>query len=170
MPAIQQTPAATHPSGDNRFKMLEATMRRQRYEPDSLLEILHAAQELFGFLDQGVLVHISRSLRIPPSRVYGVATFYNFFTLEPRGAHTCVVCLGTACYVKGTAGILAAIERSYAIRAGDTTADGQLSLVTARCLGACGVAPAAVFDEQVAGGLTVDATLRRLRDWTGHER
>ena len=80
------------------------------------------------------------------------------------------MCLGTACYVKGTAGILAAIERSYAIRAGDTTADGQLSLVTARCLGACGVAPAAVFDEQVAGGLTVDATLRRLRDWTGHER
>lgn len=160
----------SHPSGDNRFKILEATMRRHRYEPDALLEILHAAQELFGFLELDVLLHVAQRLRVPPSRVYGVATFYNFFTLKPRGTHTCVVCLGTACYVKGAAAILSSIERAYGIEDGETTADGALSLVTARCLGACGLAPAAVFDHEVAGGQTADAALLRLNAWRVSER
>jgi bidirectional [NiFe] hydrogenase diaphorase subunit len=159
-----------HPSGDNRFKMLDATMRRHRYEPDALLEVLHAAQERFGYLEVDVLFYIGRCLKVPPSRVYGVATFYNLFSLKPKGAHTCVVCMGTACYVKGTAAILSSIEMSYGIKAGETTADGTLSLVTARCLGACGLAPAVVFDNDVAGRVTADGTLQRLRTWTGHER
>jgi bidirectional [NiFe] hydrogenase diaphorase subunit len=167
MPA---TAAVPHPSGDNRFKLLDAAMRRHRYQPDALLEILHTAQELFGFLEIDCLIYIGRCLKVPPSRVFGVATFYNFFSLKPKGEHTCVVCMGTACYVKGTAAILSAVERAHGIKAGETTADGKLSLVTARCLGACGLAPAVVFDNEVAGGLTIETTLDRLKAMDGHER
>lgn len=145
-------------------------MKRHRYEPDSLLEVLHTAQELFGFLNTDVLWHVTRALRVPPSRVFGVATFYNFFSLAPRGAHTCVVCMGTACYVKGSAAVLAAIEAAHGIRSGETTPDGALSLVTARCLGACGIAPAMVFDDRIVGGITVDGALHQLNAWTSHER
>src|SRR6185503_19287908 len=94
-------PTQPHPSGDNRFKILEATMKRLQYQPDALIEVLHKAQELFGYLSTDLLITIARSLKLPPSRVYGVATFYHFFSLAPQGEHTCAVCLGTACYVKG---------------------------------------------------------------------
>jgi bidirectional [NiFe] hydrogenase diaphorase subunit len=164
-------PPAAKVAGDNRLKILDATMKRHRYEPDSLLEVLHTAQERFGYLDNDVLLHIVRSLHVPPSRVFGVATFYNFFSLKPKGEHTCVVCMGTACYVKGTASILSAIEKACRIKAGETTGDGRVSVVTARCLGACGIAPAVVFDTDVAGGVTADAALQRVGAWmAGHER
>src|SRR6266545_3334081 len=174
MPAVEtgQKPvgAATkaHPSDDNRFKLLEATMKRHQYQPDALIEVLHTAQELFGYLAPDLLLYIARSLHLPPSRVYGVATFYHFFSLEPKGAHTCVICMGTACYVKGAAGILAALEHETGLRAGTTAADGSLSLLTARCLGACGIAPAAVFDGTVAGHQTPEAVLECVKGWRAH--
>ena len=155
-----------HPSGDKRFKLLDVAIKRHQYRQDALIELLHAAQELFGYLEDDVLIYVGRSLRVPLSRVYGVATFYNFFSLKPNGEHTCVVCLGTACYVKGAGTLLAAIEARKGVRAGETTADGKLSLVTARCLGACGIAPAAVFDGEVAGKVTTEAALARLTRWT----
>src|SRR5919108_1053330 len=105
MTAIEDTqkpanvPAKTHPSGDNRFKLLEATMKRHQYQPDALIEVLHKAQELFGYLSTDLLLYVAHSLKLPPSRAYGVATFYHFFSLAPKGEHTCAVCLGTACYV-----------------------------------------------------------------------
>src|SRR5690242_13703482 len=107
-----QTPAATRPheSGDKRFKMLDAAMKRHGFRGDALLEILHQAQELFGFLADDVLVHVGRSLRLPLSRVYGVATFYNHFALAPKGAHTCTICMGTACYVRGAGEIVGAVS------------------------------------------------------------
>ena len=114
MTAIEDTqkpagaPAKPHPSGDNRFRILEATMKRHQYQPDALIEVLHKAQELFGYLSTDLLITIARSLKLPPSRVYGVATFYHFFSLAPQGEHSCAVCLGTACYVKGAAALLAA--------------------------------------------------------------
>ena len=92
-------PFLPHPSGDKRFKLLDVAIKRHQYRQDALIELLHAAQELFGYLDDDVLIYIGRSLRAPLSRVYGVATFYNFFSLKPQGEHTCVVCMGTACYV-----------------------------------------------------------------------
>src|SRR5215468_12007021 len=113
MTAIEDTqkpagaPAKTHPSGDNRFKILEATMKRHQYQPDALIEVLHKAQELFGYLSTDLLITIAHSLKLPPSRVYGVATFYHFFSLAPKGEHSCVVCMGTACYVRRAASILA---------------------------------------------------------------
>lgn len=154
---------AQHPSGDNRYKLLEATMKRLQYQPDALIEVLHKAQELFGYLSNDLLLFVAYSLKLPPSRVYGVATFYHFFSLAPQGAHTCVVCLGTACYVRGAASLLAAVERETGIKAGSTTPDRQFSLSTARCLGACGIAPAAVFDGAVTGHQTAETLIDRVR-------
>jgi bidirectional [NiFe] hydrogenase diaphorase subunit len=153
---------SSHPSGDKRFKMLDAAMKRHQFQADALLEILHQAQELFGFLADDVLVYVARGLRLPSSRVYGVATFYNFFTLKPKGAHTCTVCMGTACYVKGAGEILAALEARHGVKAGETTPDGQLSVVVARCVGACGIAPAVVYDAEVTGQQTPASVLARV--------
>lgn len=161
-------PAAAHPSGDNRFKLLEATMKRNQYQPDALIEVLHTAQELFGSLAPDLLLYIAHSLKMPPSRVYGVATFYHFFSLAPKGEHTCVVCMGTACYVKGAAGILAALERQSGLHAGATAPDGSLSILTARCLGACGIAPAAVFDGVVAGHQNEETVVAHVKGWREH--
>jgi bidirectional [NiFe] hydrogenase diaphorase subunit len=159
-----QTPP--HPSGDRRFKLLDVAIKRHQFRQDALIEVLHTAQELFGFLDNDVLLYVGRALRVPASRVYGVATFYNFFSMKPPGQHTCVVCMGTACYVKGAGQILDALEKKYDIKSGETTPDGKVSLVTARCLGACGLAPAVVFDGEVAGKIGTQQTLERVRPWT----
>src|SRR5208283_400188 len=137
--------ALDHASGDKRFKILEAHMKKFQYRQDALIEILHKAQELFGFLEDDLLLFVSYKLKLPPSRVYGVATFYHFFSLKPQGQHTCVVCLGTACYVKGADKILAAIEGHSKIKPGETTPDNRVSLLTARCISACGIAPAVVY-------------------------
>jgi bidirectional [NiFe] hydrogenase diaphorase subunit len=149
-------------SGDNRMRILEATMKRHQYQPDALIEVLHKAQELFGFLSPDLLTSIAQNLHLPPSRVYGVATFYHFFSLAPQGKHSCTVCLGTACYVKGAAELLKELEQYAGIGAGETTTDGQFSLVVARCLGACGIAPAAVFDGEVIGHAVAADLVRRL--------
>ena len=90
--------------------MLDASMKRQRFQPDALIEVLHTAQELFGYLQDDILLYVAHGLKLPPSRVYGVATFYHFFTFTPKGAHTCVVCMGTACYVKGAETLLATVR------------------------------------------------------------
>jgi bidirectional [NiFe] hydrogenase diaphorase subunit len=159
------TATTPHPSGDKRFKMLDAAMKRHGFRGDALLEILHQAQELFGFLADDVLVYVGRSLRLPPSRVYGVATFYNHFALEPKGAHTCTVCMGTACYVKGAGEIVGAIAELAGVEPGETTRDGELSLVEARCVGACGIAPAVVFDGEVLGKQTAASVVDRVKGW-----
>jgi bidirectional [NiFe] hydrogenase diaphorase subunit len=155
----------SHPSGDKRFKLLEVTMKRHQFRSDSLIEVLHAAQELFGFLEQDLLFFIAHHLKLPPSKVFGVATFYNFFSLRPKGEHTCVVCTGTACYVKGADDLLRAIERLAGIKASETTPNGKLSLVTARCLGACGIAPAVVLDGTVKGKETPESVVCQLKGW-----
>jgi len=154
-----------HASGDKRFKILEVHMKRHQYRADALIEVLHKAQELFGFLDNDLLFFIAYSLKLPPSRVYGVATFYHFFTLKPQGKHTCVVCMGTACYVKGGEKVLNAVQERAKIRPGETTPDNQLSLLTARCIGACGIAPAVVYDGQVAPKQTPEAALQKVNQW-----
>ncbi|WP_129628806.1 bidirectional hydrogenase complex protein HoxE [Candidatus Oscillochloris fontis] len=143
-------------AGDTRLKILEATMKRNQYRPDALIEVLHKAQEIYGFLSPDLLVRIARSLHLPPSRVYGVATFYHFFSLVPQGAHTCTICLGTACYVRGASELIARAEDVAGIAAGHTTPDGKLSLASVRCIGACGIAPAVVIDGNVTGHMTSD--------------
>jgi bidirectional [NiFe] hydrogenase diaphorase subunit len=157
--------APDHPSGDKRFKLLEVAMKRHQHQQHALIEVLHAAQQLFGYLSVDLLYFIARQLKLPPSRVYGVATFYHFFTLKPHGEHTCVVCTGTACYVKGADALIGAVEKMAHVKSGETTADGKLSLLTARCLGACGIAPAVVLDEAVKGQQTPDSLRRELKGW-----
>src|SRR5690606_24219906 len=100
---------------------------------------------------------------------YGVATFYHFFSLAPQGEHTCAVCLGTACFVKGAATLLAALEHEAGVKAGETTPDNRLSLMTARCLGACGIAPAVVYDGNVAGYQSPEQALEGVKGWLAHE-
>ncbi|MEM8830691.1 MAG: bidirectional hydrogenase complex protein HoxE [Cyanobacteria bacterium P01_G01_bin.19] len=167
MPTTKTEPIL-HSSGDKRFRMLTATMKRYQYAPDALIEVLHQAQELFGYLEEDLLLYIAHSLKLPPSRVYGVATFYHFFSLKQKGAHTCVVCMGTACYVKGSANLLSTLEREYHVEAGETTSDNQLSLVTARCLGACGIAPAVVVDGNVEGHQTTESVVNRVKGCLHH--
>ncbi|HWZ93697.1 MAG TPA: bidirectional hydrogenase complex protein HoxE [Opitutaceae bacterium] len=158
--------ALEHASGDKRFRILEAHMKKFQFKQDALIEILHKAQELFGFLEDDLLFFVASKLKLPPSRVYGVATFYHFFRLKPQGEHTCVVCMGTACYVKGADKIISAIEAHTKIKPGETTPDNKLSLLTARCIGACGIAPAVTYDGQVAPKQTPASALEKLKSWT----
>jgi bidirectional [NiFe] hydrogenase diaphorase subunit len=165
---VQHTTKPTAPSTDKRWRIVDATMRRNGYQPSALIEALHSVQEAFGYLDTDALRYVAESLHTAPSRVFGVATFYHYFMLKPQGEHSCVVCTGTACYIKGAKQLLEALEERLAIRPGQTTADGQVSLLTARCLGSCGLAPAAIFDGEVAGMLAADDVRERLTRWTQH--
>ncbi len=163
-----QSTFASRLATDARLKTLAATMKRHQYQPDALIEVLHTAQELFGYLDPDLLLHIANSLKLPPSRVYGVATFYHFFSLKPKGEHTCVVCMGTACYVKGAATLVKTVEEFAEVKSGETRADGKISLIQARCIGACGIAPALVLDGQVVGKQTPESVIHHLKGWLGH--
>jgi len=153
------------PSQDKRWKIVDAKMRRYGYQGHALIETLHAVQQSFGYLDEEALKFVAKALHVPPSRVYGVSTFYNLFTLKPQGVHTCVVCLGTACYVKGAERVLAAIEKAAGIKSGETTPDNQLSLLTVRCIGACAIAPAVVYDGNVSGKQTPEQAAEKLKGY-----
>lgn len=153
------------PSDDKRWRIVKATMRRHGYARDALIETLHTVQESFGYLDETSLDYVAQSLRVPMSQVYGVSTFYHLFSLKPAGKHTCVLCTGTACYIKGIPKMLEAIETEFDVKDGETTPDDLLSLMTARCLGACGIAPVAVCDGEVMGKATTEKLLDRLQGW-----
>jgi len=153
---------AEAPSADKRWKIVEATARRHGREAHALIETLHTVQECFGYLDETALRYVAHVLSTPLSRVYGAATFYHFFTLKPKGKHTGVVCTGTACYIKGAPALLTAIEKRYGVKPGETTEDDQLSVLTARCLGSCGLAPAVVVDGAVLGKVSPAQTLERI--------
>lgn len=156
---------ATAPTDDKRWRLVDATMRRVGHQSRGLIETLHTVQEAFGYLDEQALRYVANSLRVPLSRAYGVATFYHFFTLKPAGEHTCVVCMGTACYIKGAPQLLAAVQHELEIVPGETTENGKISLLTARCLGSCGLAPAVVYDREVEGKVTAQALREHLIKW-----
>ncbi|PID86694.1 MAG: hydrogenase HoxE [Chloroflexi bacterium] len=152
------------PSDDKRWRIVQGTMRRNGYARHSLIETLHTVQESFGYLDEDSLHFVAESLRVPLSQVYGVSTFYHLFSLKPAGKHTCVVCTGTACYIKGAPDLLNTIKENYDIQPEETTKDGELSLLTARCVGSCGLGPVALVDGEVAGKLTPEKMLGRLQE------
>ena len=137
-------------------------MRRLGDRPEALIEALHAAQEAFGYLDDDALGFVGDTLGVPHSRVFGVATFYSFFTLKPQGDHTCVVCTGTACYINGAGDILDAFEQRLQVKPNGTTEDNKLSLLTARCIGACSLAPAVVVDGEMKGKAVTDELMAEL--------
>jgi bidirectional [NiFe] hydrogenase diaphorase subunit len=163
--ALKAKDESSKRSDDPRWRKVNRVMRLHGYRPDALIETLHMVQDSFGFLELDALKYVAQTLQVPLSRVYAVATFYHFFTLKPPGRHTCVVCMGTACYISGAAHIIRDIQQSLHIEPGETTADGAISLVTARCLGSCGLAPAVVLDGDIKGKMTSPAVLETLERW-----
>jgi bidirectional [NiFe] hydrogenase diaphorase subunit len=144
-------------------------MRRYGHKASSLIEVLHTVQESFGYLDAVSLRFVASSLRLPLSEVYGVATYYHFFSLKPPGEHTCVVCMGTGCYVKGAGNLMKAIEDVAHVSAGETTPDQKVSVVAARCIGSCSLAPAVVMDGEVIPKAQPEAVKDQLRRWMCHD-
>ncbi len=134
---------------DARYKAVFATMAKHRKRHDALIEVLHTTEDVFGYIPLEAMRFIGSEMRIAPSRIYGVVTFYHFFSLKPKGDHTCTVCTGTACYVKGSQKIVDHIEKNFYVKPGTVTADNRLGLQTARCVGACGLAPVVIVDAEI---------------------
>lgn len=161
-PAVNAPLPENGAEDDPREKMLTTQLKKVRYRADALIEVLHAVQDIYGYLDPVQLRRVADELQLPPSRVLGVATFYHLFTFEPKGEHTCTVCTGTACFVKGADELIAAVERELGVAEGQTRADNALSLMQARCVGACGLAPVALVDGVVVGKASPAALIEAL--------
>jgi bidirectional [NiFe] hydrogenase diaphorase subunit len=152
------------PSNDKRWKLVNATMRRNGYAEHALIEALHSVQDAFGFLDETAMRFVAGSLDLPLSKVFGVATFYHLFMLEPKGRNACVICTGTACYIKGADDLVDSIEQRFDVVPGGTTEDESLSVLSARCVGACGLAPAVVLNGKVLGKVSGEDLLTKLEE------
>ena len=134
---------------------------------DSLIPILQEVQEAQGYLSQEAVIEIGRHLRLPASKIFGVATFYNQFRFQPLGKNHIQVCRGTACHVKGSAAVLEAVQKELNVTAGQTTRDGLFSLEVVACIGACGLAPVVSINGEFHAGVTPDsirAILRSVRE------
>ncbi len=168
MVSLSPAPAAPAiPKNDPRIRRIMTLMNASGKKRDALIQVLHAVQELFGYLPRQVIEMIAKELRLPASQVYGVVTFYHFFTLKPHGEHTCVVCTGTACYVKGAHALLDEMNKGFQIKPGDVTKDNKLGLQTARCIGSCGLAPAVVYDGEVMPRMKPEDIVAKMREKLG---
>mgnify|MGYP001028952142 CR=1 FL=1 len=152
------------PTDDKRWRIVGTTMRRYGYSPQGLIETLHSVQEAFGYLDDDSLHYVAKSLSVPLSKAYGVATFYHFFSLKPPAEHNCVVCLGTACYIKGSDHMVEALSEAFNVEHGDITEDGSFALLSAHCVGACGLAPVAVVDGEIVGKLEPEDIVEAVQE------
>lgn len=162
MPAYQMPPL---PSEDKRWKIVNGTMRRHGYAKQALIETLHTVQSSFGFLDDDSIKFVAKSLRVPLSQAYGVVTFYHHFSLKPPAAHTCTICTGTACYIKGADKLVAEGEKFLKVKQGESTPDGKIALMTARCVGACGRAPVVLIDGELVAHLDSIAMVEQFERW-----
>jgi NADH:ubiquinone oxidoreductase subunit E len=140
----------------DKYAALQQVIEELKNEPGCLMPVMQRAQDIFGYLPEDVQNIIAKGLDIPVSDVYGVATFYAQFNLEPKGKYITSVCLGTACYVKGAQLVLDELEKVLGVPAGSTTPDGLFTLNATRCLGACGLAPVIMVNDDVYGRLTPD--------------
>lgn len=136
------------------LEKLQAVIEESRTTPGCLMHILQEAQDIYGYLPLPVQKTIAEGLGISLAEVYGVVTFYSQFSLKPKGKYRVSVCLGTACYVKGSDKILAEVEKELGIKCGECTEDGMFSIDSCRCVGACGLAPVLMINEEVHGKLT----------------
>ena len=157
-------------TNDKRRILLEKVLKEHNFQESALLEILHRAQEIYGYLDKDLLMDIAGSLNLPPSKVYGVATFYSFFKLRKPGQHVVTSCLGTACYVKGVEEIIQAIEKEFNLKRGSSTSDSMLSLVATRCIGACAMAPIIVVDDELIPKATKEVVIQKIKQAVGGEK
>ena len=146
---------------------LRAVIAEHKDEQGALMPVLQKAQDIYGYLPREVQVMIAEGMDVPLEKVYGVATFYAQFSLTPKGKYNISVCLGTACYVKGSGDLFDKISERLGIGADECTADGKFSLTACRCIGACGLAPVLTVNEDVYGRLTtddVDGILAKYQD------
>ncbi len=150
--------------------MLDKFTFKHEHRKDALLEILHYAQELYGYLDKELLTYVATSLNLSLSHVYGVATFYNFFKLKKPGSHIVTFCLGTACFVKGVEEIISAVEKEFNVKRGETSKDGKLSIFITRCIGACAMAPNAIVDNIVIGKATSEIVINKIKSVMGEKK
>ena len=128
----------------------------------ALISVLHRAQSIFGYLPKEVQVFVANKLNIATSQVYGVVSFYSFFTMIPKGKHPISICLGTACYVRGADKVVDAFKREIGVEIGQTTADGKYSLDALRCVGACGLAPVVLVGDKVYGRITTAEQVKNI--------
>ncbi|QUH18722.1 NADH-quinone oxidoreductase subunit NuoE family protein [Alkaliphilus sp. B6464] len=138
------------------FVRLDDVIEEHKEKRGALMPVLHEAQKIFGCLSLEVQQKISEKMSVPLSEIYGVVTFYSQFTLEPKGKYTIGVCLGTACYVRGSQAIVDKVTELTGVEVGKTSPDGKFSLEATRCIGACGLAPVLTVNEEVYGRLTVE--------------
>ena len=139
------------------------------YKPTELIAILHRAQHLFGYLPREVQEFIADKLNINVSKVYGVVTFYSFFTMEKKGKYVINICMGTACFVRGADKILREFEEKLGIKNGETTPDGKFTLSTLRCVGACGLAPVVQVNGKTYGNATLETVIEILEEYSKEE-
>jgi NADP-reducing hydrogenase subunit HndA len=136
---------------EKKLQELKEVCRLFNNEKGELINVLHKAQSLFGYLPAELQEVIAKELNVSVAHVYGVVTFYSFFTMTPKGEHPISVCLGTACYVRGAEKVLEEFKKELKIQVGETSADGKFSLSCLRCVGACGLAPVVMVGEKVFG-------------------
>ncbi len=144
---------------DEMWSSIEKILQDNQNKPGSIITVLRECQQVVGYLPVELLDYIGRRMNLAPSEVYGIASFYALFSLKPKGRHTIRLCLGTACYVKGIKEVLSRIEASYGVKEGDTSEDRRFSLEAVRCLGACGLAPVMVVDQDTHGGVSADKVI-----------
>jgi len=135
-----------------------------------LIDILHKAQGLYGYLKKDIMDFIAEEMNVPTAHIWGVATFYHYFNLKPIGKYVISVCMGTACYVKGATDVLDAIKKELKVKVGDTTSDGMFTLQEARCLGACGLAPVIMVNNKIHGELTPKKVLDIIAGYRKSEK
>lgn len=146
------------------FKDLDNFIDSLEDKSGELISILHRAQNIFGFLPHEVQLHVSRRLNIPAAKVNGVVTFYSYFSEKPRGKNVISICMGTACFVKGSDRILNRLESELGIKVGETTEDGEFTISSLRCVGACGLAPVVMVNEKVHGRATNESVEKLLKE------
>lgn len=164
---IDVMPPAEKELSKEKFEELETFINNLETTKGALIEILHKAQNIFGYLPRDVQLFVARKLGIPGAEVFGVVSFYSYFTTKPRGKHTISVCMGTACFVRGADKIIEAFKEKLGIESNEITEDGLFTLKDVRCIGACGLAPVVLVDDKVYGRVKVediDDILNTYRD------
>lgn len=150
---------------ENQVKELAEVCSSFSNDPNELINVLHKAQGIFGYLPAEVQEIVARELKIPVAKVYGVVTFYSFFTMIPKGQNPISICMGTACYVRGAEKVLEEFRRKLNVEVGETTKDGKFSLNCLRCVGACGLAPVVMVGEKTYGRVSPDGVAEILAEY-----
>lgn len=158
-----------NPITQESYRILEDFINSFPDKKGILISVLHKAQEIFGYLPEEVQLFVSTKLKIPAAKVYGVVTFYSFFTMTPKGENKINVCLGTACFVRGSEKILEEFQAELGIQSGQVTSDGRFSIDSLHCVGACGLAPVVMINDKVYGRVKVEDVKKIIQEYTKKE-